>query len=127
MIGQVVRFGVVGASAALTHFVVAVTLVRVAHIDPQIANVFGFLVAFGVSFLGQWRWTFGEQRAPLARALPSFFLVSLTGFTVNALAYRALLTYTPLRYDVALALVLIGVAGMTFLLSRYWAFRKGHG
>ena len=124
MIGQVVRFGVVGATAALTHFLVVVALVRAAAIDPQIANVFGFLVAFSVSFVGQWRWTFRAHAAPLARALPSFFLVSVTGFAVNALAYRALLTFTLLRYDVALALVLIGVAGMTFLLSRFWAFRK---
>jgi len=124
MIGQVVRFGLVGAAAAATHFGVAVACVRGFAIDPQIANVIGFLVAFSVSFLGQWRWTFGAHDAPLARALPSFFLVALTGFSVNALAYRLLLTRTSLRYDVALAIVLISVATMTFLLSRFWAFRR---
>lgn len=124
MIGQVVRFGLVGAAAAATHFVIAVACVRGAGLDPQVANVVGFLVAFSVSFLGQWRWTFGAHGAPLARALPSYFLVSVSGFLANALAYRWLLTHTRLRYDVALALVLIAVAAMTFLLSRFWAFRR---
>ncbi len=124
MIGQVVRFGLVGAAAAATHFVVAVACVRGLAMDPQAANVIGFLIAFSVSFLGQWRWTFGANAAPLARALPSFFLVSIAAFAVNALAYRLLLTHTRLRYDVALAIVLIGVAAMTFVLSRFWAFRR---
>ena len=124
MIGQVARFAVVGAAAAATHFVVAVACVRALRIDPQLANVAGFLVAFTISFLGQWRWTFAAHAAPLARALPAFFAVALGGFAANALAYRLLLTYTPLRYDVALALVLIFVAAMTFVLSRFWAFRK---
>lgn len=124
MIGQLLRFGLVGATAAATHFVVAVACVRGLRLDPQLANVVGFLVAFTVSFLGQWRWTFGTHAAPLARALPSFFVVSVSGFAANALAYRWLLTHTALRYDVALALVLMAVAAMTFLLSRFWAFRR---
>lgn len=124
MIGQIVRFGLVGAAAAATHFAVAVACVRWVALDPQIANVVGFLVAFAVSFAGQWRWTFAAQAAPVARALPSFFLVSILGFATNAIAYRWLLTHTRLRYDVALALVLIGVAAVTFVLARFWAFRR---
>jgi putative flippase GtrA len=124
MIGQVVRFGMVGAAAAATHFVAAVACVRGLAIDPQIANVIGFLIAFSVSFLGQWRWTFAAFDAPLARALPSFFLVSLAAFAANAIAYRLLLTHTRLRYDAALAIVLIAVAAVTFVLSRFWAFRR---
>jgi len=126
MIVQLLRFGLVGAAAAATHFAVAVACVRLAQIDPQFANVLGFLVAFAVSFLGQWRWTFAGQAAPIGRALPSFFGVSILGFVTNALSYRWLLTHTTLRYDVALALVLVGVAALTFVLSRFWAFRRSH-
>lgn len=124
MMAQVFRFGIVGAAAATTHFVAAVTCVRSLGVDPQLANVIGFAIAFMVSFVGQWRWTFGAQAAPLGRALPSFLLVALGGFAANALAYRWLLAHTPLRYDVALALVLVAVAATTFLLSRGWAFRS---
>ena len=58
------------------------------------------------------------------RALPSFFLIAVSGFLLNALAYQLLLTYTPLRYDAALAIVLVAVAALTFVLSRAWAFRS---
>jgi putative flippase GtrA len=126
MIGQLLRFGLVGAAAAATHFAVAVACVRITGVDPQLANVIGFLIAFAVSFVGQWRWTFANHAAPVSRALPSFFFVSILGFATNALAYRWLLTHTTLRYDIALALVLVGVAAMTFVLSRYWAFRRMH-
>jgi len=124
LIAQLVRFGAVGAAAALTHFVVAVSAVRWGGLLPQWANVIGFAVAFIVSFLGQWRWTFRIAAAPLRRALPSFFLIAVSGFLLNALAYQLLLTYTPLRYDAALAIVLVAVAALTFVLSRAWAFRS---
>lgn len=123
MIVQLLRFGLVGAAAAAVHFIVAVALVRTLGLDPQAANVAGFVIAFALSFVGQWRWTFSVARAPLARALPAFVVVAWLGFAANALAYRWLLNYTALRYDVALALVLIGVAMLTFVLSRFWAFR----
>ena len=56
----------------------------------------------------------------------SFFLVSALGFAVNEAAYATLLRLTAIRYDVLLALVLIGIAGMTFILGRCWAFRRSH-
>ena len=52
--------------------------------------------------------------------------MSALGFAANEAAYAALLRLTAIRYDVLLALVLIGIAGMTFILGRYWAFRRSH-
>jgi hypothetical protein len=50
-------------------------------------------------------------------------MVSALGFAVNETAYAALLKWTTIRYDILLALVLIAIAGLTFILGRYWAFR----
>jgi putative flippase GtrA len=86
------------------------------------ANGVGWLVAFGVSFTGHHRWTFRHQAAPLARAAPKFFLVSAGGFLLNQLAYAAALRWSGVRYDIALAAVLVLVAGLTYLISRFWAF-----
>jgi putative flippase GtrA len=123
MIARLVRFGAVGMVATATHFVVAVALTSGFGLDPQLTNVAGFLVAFIISFAGQWKWTFADQRARFATALPSYFALAVGGFAVNAIAYRLLLQTTGLRYDIALGIVLLAVAGVTFLLSRYWAFR----
>jgi len=43
---------------------------------------------------------------------------------VNEISYAWLLRRTALRYDVLLALILIVIAVLTFLLSRFWAFRR---
>jgi putative flippase GtrA len=88
-----------------------------------LANVGGWLVAFVVSFLGQWRLTFRAHGAPWLRALRRFFLLSLTGFAINEASYAILLRLTPYRYDVLLAIVLVGVAVMTYFLGSRWAFR----
>lgn len=125
MLQQLVRFGLVGVVATVVHFVVAVACVRQLGTDPRSANVAGFAVAFVASFIGQRRWTFSATTAPWRTALPRYFVVSVLGFAVNAASYAWLLTHTSLRYDVALAIVLLAVATLTFVLSRWWAFR-GH-
>jgi putative flippase GtrA len=115
-------FVVVGSAAAGVHFVVVVALVRWGGWQPPIANVAGWLIAFLCSFAGHHHTTFRDARAPVARAALRFFAVSALGFAVNQLAYVLLLRLSGLRYDVALALVLVGVAAMTYVLGRRWAF-----
>ncbi len=123
---QIGWFVIVGCAAAATHWAVAVACVAHGDLAPRVANVVGWLVAFGVSFTGHYRLTFRLQRAPLRRAAVRFFMVSALGFAVNEAAYAALLYLTAIRYDILLALVLIGIAAMTFILGRYWAFRHSH-
>lgn len=90
------------------------------------ANVVGWLVAYGVSFTGHYRLTFRHQQAPALRAAWRFFMVSALGFAINEASYALLLHWTTLRYDLLLALILIGMALITFVLGRYWAFRRSH-
>ena len=123
---QIGWFVIVGCAAAATHWGVAVSCVSLAGLAPLVANIAGWLVAFCVSFTGHYQLTFRHQQAPLERAVVRFFLVSALGFAVNEAAYATLLRLTTVRYDVLLALVLIGIAGMTFILGRYWAFRHSH-
>lgn len=59
----------------------------------------------------------------MAQAARRFFAVSALGFAVNELSYAWLLYATELPYDILLALILIAIAGMTFILGRLWAFR----
>ena len=90
---------------------------------PLVANLVGWLVAFAVSFIGHYRLTFRHSRIPWTIAIRRFFLVSAAGFLVNESAYAWLLHATAVRYDVLLALILIGLAVLTFVVSRLWAFR----
>lgn len=116
-------FVAVGCTAAAVHFGMVVALVEFMGLAPLLANVGGWLVAFIVSFCGQWLLTFRASGAPWRQALRRFFLVSLGGFTFNEVAYALLLHFSALPYDLLLALVLVAVAVMTYLLSSRWAFR----
>jgi putative flippase GtrA len=117
-------FVAVGCTAAAVHFGMVVSLVEALGWAPLVANVAGWLVAFVVSFCGQWQLTFRGHGAHWWHALPRFFAISAMGFLVNESAYALLLRVSPLRYDVLLAGVLVAVAVMTYLLSSRWAFRR---
>jgi putative flippase GtrA len=115
-------FVAVGCAAAAVHLLVVVMLVGGLGWRPLLANVLGWLVAFVVSFAGHWQLTFHGRGAPLWQAARRFFGISAAGFAANEIAYAALLRWSGLRYDVGLAMVLVGVAVVTYLLSSRWAF-----
>jgi len=123
LIKQVAWFVIVGCTAAATHWSVAVVSVEALHISPLTANAVGWLVAFVVSFSGHYRLTFRHLASHWMTAARRFFFVSACGFLLNEAAYAWLLHATSLRYDVLLALILIGLAVLTFVASRLWAFR----
>ena len=114
-------FVAVGAAAFAVHFVVVSELVPFG-LPPLVANVVGFLCAFGVSFLGHERWSFPARTRDRARAIRRFFVVAACGFALNELLYATLLGLTDLGFRAALLFVLVVTAVSTFLLSRHWAF-----
>jgi len=123
LVRQLAWFIAVGCAAAATHWLVVVAVVSAGGLAPLAANVVGWLMAFCVSFAGHFQLTFKHHKAPVAQAARRFFAVSALGFAVNELAYAWLLRATDLPYDILLALILIAIAGMTFILGRLWAFR----
>lgn len=120
---QLAWFIIVGCAAALTHWLVVVTLVQQASWKPLLANVAGWLIAFVVSFAGHYRLTFRHQPIPWQIALRRFFVVSATGFSVNETAYALLLHISHASYSLLLAIILVAIAFLTYLVSRIWAFR----
>ncbi len=125
---QIAIFVAVGSAAAFTHLSVVAALVEALHLHPLAANAIGFGIAFFVSFGGHARWTFPLGRDRLAAARTRFFLIALAGFALNQTAYAWVLHIVgPDYYLPALAVVLLGVAGATFLLSKLWAFAQPQG
>lgn len=120
MISQLVRFGCVGTVAAALHLAVVSLLVVLLEMPPLLANVAGFGVAFQVTYFGHRQWTFraGKRSGDYGRML----LLSVAAFALNECLYAVLLQTTPLDYRVALGIVLVAVAGLTFIGSRLWVF-----
>lgn len=118
MIRQLARFGIVGVTAMAVHWLVVWLLVP-RGLAPLLANVIGFAVAFNVSYFGHRNWTFATSSAHSA-TFWRFLAVALCSFAVNEALYYVLLRF--LDYQLALAIVLIAVAALTFILSKLWAF-----
>lgn len=129
MIAQLARFGVVGIAAMAVHWLVVAALVPLGA-APLVANIVAFAVAFNVSYTGHRHWTFarpadaapGTAAAPQATPFKRFLGVALLSFVLNETLYYALLRQG-IEYRLALFVVLVAVAVLTFVLSRYWAFR----
>lgn len=119
---QLGLFGMVGAGAMALHWAVVALLVPLGVL-PLWANPAGFLVAFQLSYSGHRHLTFQATDLPHSSTLPRFFGVALGAFLLNQLLYALLLHFTTLDYRLALALVLVLVAAMTFISSQRWAFR----
>lgn len=121
LIAQVIRFGLVGLTAASIHFFTVIFVVQLSGIKPLIANFFGFIVAFQMSYWGHRRWTFRQTSASHRVALPRLLCVQLINFTANeSLFYFFLLLNLP--YPVALLIVLTVLPIFTFVMSKRWVF-----
>lgn len=94
------------------------------HMLPELANAFGFVVAFFVSFAGHRLLSFKDAATSVRTSLGRFSVTALAGFASNELIFALLLRIVGLPALVALLVALVFAAGQTFLFSRFWAFRR---
>lgn len=115
-------FLAVGGAAALTHMVVFVAARNA--LWPELANALGFVIAFFVSFGGH-RWlSFRDAGTTVTTSLQRFAVTALAGFASNEIVFVLLLRWLGLPSLLALFFALVFAAGQTFVLSRFWAFRR---
>ena len=94
------------------------------HMLPELANALGFAIAFLVSFAGHRLLSFKDASTSVATSLQRFAVTALAGFASNELVFMLLLRALGLPSLLALFLALLFAAGQTFVLSRFWAFRR---
>ncbi len=119
---QLLRFGIVGVTAATIHFSVVIVLVQIGEMAPLIANIVGFIISFQMSYWGHRRWTFNETAALHRVALPKLLFIQLLNFAANEYLFYFLLTLN-MPYPIALLLVLAILPIFTFTISKFWVFR----
>ncbi len=115
-------FLVVGATAAAVHM--AVFMLATPYMWPELANAAGFCIAFVVSFVGHRFLSFSDANTGLWQSLRRFAATALAGFVANEVMFIALLRGLSLPDWLALFFALVFASAQTFLLSRFWAFRR---
>ncbi|MGP9687526.1 GtrA family protein [Psychrobacter sp. AOP22-C1-C5] len=141
---QALWFLIVGASAALVHFLVLVSIVSLTTTTPTWANVIAFLLAFVVSFFGHFYLTFRQSPSPYGHSdnsneqnfhVPSWrnslptlikwFTSSAVGFAANQSLFVLGLNWFGERYYILIWIVVTGIITvMTFSLGKLWAFKS---
>ena len=91
---------------------------------PELANALGFCIAFFVSFAGHRLLSFKDAGTSVASSLRRFAVTALAGFASNEIAFVLLLRALAWPSLLALFVALLVAAGQTFVLSRFWAFRR---
>jgi putative flippase GtrA len=116
-------FTFVGAVAGVVHYSVAVGTEAGFSLAPAIANTIGFLFAFPVSYMGHRHLSFATRDTLHRQSLPRFLLVASSGFISNQVLLAGALNLLHLPFWLALGLVMVIVAALTFSSSHFWAFK----
>jgi len=122
---SLIRFGMTGIIATLTHVAVFVLLIETGLLRPVYAAIPAFLSALGVSYTMNYRWTFRAD-GPHRTVLPRFVAVSVTGLLLNLVITYLVVDVWSFPYLFALLAVVIFIPLSTYLLSRFWVFSRRH-
>lgn len=118
---EILRFGVVGVCATLTHLGLLRLGVEGAGLPPVAMNGIAFGAAVAVTWAGQTLWVFPGARRGRAQAMR--FAVSVAAGLLGNLGIMALAVHGfGLPYLWGFAAGLIVVPGATYLLNKYWVF-----
>ena len=138
-----IRFAAVGAAGFLIDLAVLTVLVRYAGYKTEPVQLFGFgftlspaiqarFLSFPVAVAATWmlnrNWTFKETvKRPILTEIVSYLAVQGSGGVANVGAYSFLLMMFPhLQAAPIIPLIAGSAVGLclTFLGSKYWAFRR---
>lgn len=117
------RFGLVGLTATVAHILIVWLLLSETPVQPLVGNLCAFLIAFGISFSGNYIWTFRFQ-GQLGQAMIRFLLVSICAFGLNTLVLAGILSVNLISSSVAAIISAMVVPAFTFVASRLWCFRE---
>ncbi|MBN1378408.1 MAG: GtrA family protein [Gammaproteobacteria bacterium] len=118
---QLFVFGLVGITATVTHYLVALFCHEGLKINLYVCNLIGYSSAVAVSFFGHGRYTF--QITLSQDIFRRFVVVSVATFLASEGMLAALENSMQLSHRISLAVVVLTIPVITFLLNKMWVFR----
>jgi len=117
---EVVRFGVVGGMATLTHFIVLNGTARLFGV--VLANGVAFCCAVWVTYFGQSIWVF--KQPPLDFSRMRKFMVSAVGGLILNIGLMAFFSeLLGWHYNLVFVCSLFLVPFVLFFVNKFWVFR----
>jgi len=120
------RFVAIGILATLVHMAAALALHVIGKLPIMAANVTAFLLAFSVSFAGNYYWTF-QARGSFRKSLGRYLLIAGGACIANNLVLAGLLRAQHIDAIRAIVISAAVVPVCTYVLSRLWAFKNNTG
>ena len=122
-IKTILRFGIVGVLATLTHICVVVGLSFTTSLHPVTMNSLAFCLAFLVSAYGHMRFTF-HFKGDRFPALVKFFIVALISLAISNFALYGFVKSSLVKVSIAQAIAIFIVPVFSFVASKFWAFSE---
>ena len=124
---QLVSFGLIGLIATFVHALVFHFSYVYLEFSSLRANTVGFLIAFSVSYMGQFRITFRRESKQVSNkygAFLKFFCVAMIGFGLNTVFAFVVIDVMVMPHYVYLFLLCCVTPLVIFLLTKLWVFSK---
>ena len=121
---QIIRFGIVGSTAAMINMSIVIALVESHLLPPLLANIIAFGCAFQVSYFGHRYFTFHRNINSHQRAAPRLLLVSTSNFIANEGLFYIFLNIVKLPYILALFVTLASLPIVSFTFNKLWVFHE---
>jgi putative flippase GtrA len=121
LLRQLLVFGLIGVSATMTHYFVALFSHQFLHISLYAANLSGYCAAVAISYFGHGRLTFKQELN--WQVFSRFVAVSISTLLLSEVLLYALETQFSLHHAISLGIVVCTIPLITFVLSKLWVFR----
>ncbi len=120
---QIYRFAITGGGTTLIHVMLAISLHEYLSVSAFTSNLIAFLVAWFLSYLGNFYWTFDGLSQHRQTILP-FMALSIFGFLLNQSIVAIATLYLEWSLQSALIIVVLTVPLFSFLASKAFIFSK---
>lgn len=122
---QLTRFAVVGIASNATLYALFVLLTFLG-LDPKVAMTLLFILGVLANFVANRIWTFGHRGRP-AGALARYAVLYLGGYLTNLAGLAWFVDVEGKDPRLVQAVLIVFIAGATFLVQKYWVFRADPG
>lgn len=116
-----VRFGLVGAIATGTYYLLGFLFVSILDWPLFRGNALAYAISFLVSYLGQSKWTF-EARGKQGRMLLKFAAAQIFGLGFNTCIIGACNKFH-ISYELSMLIASGLVPVVVYIICKYWVFR----